>query len=134
MRGGEMSNCRTALGCLVAFSSALFAVHGYAQSPPTATEAFNLRIRCKAMAEQKAQEYRDVDSFGKWDIVAAWNTSKYDPTSNRCYGRIYEHKTKQNGRYDYEFDQLFDLQIDDLLAIASIENGKRHRKISDPDY
>ena len=27
-----------------------------AQTPPTATEAFNLRIRCKQMAEQKADE------------------------------------------------------------------------------
>jgi hypothetical protein len=69
----------------------------------------------------------------KWDIVAASNTSKYDPIRNRCYGRFYNHITKQNYRLDHEYDQLFDLQIDDLLATASIENGKKSGNIWDPD-
>ena len=108
----------------VAVSVALFAVHGSAQSPPTAIEAFNLRTKCKKMPDEKAQSVIDANRMLKWEIVVAWNTSKYDPTSNRCYGRIYEHITKQQYRLDHESDQLFDLQIDDLLASAMIENGK----------
>ena len=76
------------------------------------------------MPDEKAQSVIDANRMLKWEIVVAWNTSKYDPTSNRCYGRIYEHITKQQYRLDHESDQLFDLQIDDLLASAMIENGK----------
>ena len=61
--------------------------------------------------------------------MAAWNTSKYDPISNRCYGRIYSHTKKQNYRLDHEVDQLYDLQTDDLLAAAWIEDGKKHGSI-----
>jgi hypothetical protein len=112
----------------------LFAVHASAQSPPSATEAFNLRIKCKKMSDEKAQEFTEGNRTLKWEIVTAWNTSKYDPISNRCYGRIYSHITKQNYRLDHENDLLFDLQIDDLLAAATIENGKKHGQIHDPDY
>jgi hypothetical protein len=66
------------------------------------------------------------DVLGKWEIVGAQNTSKYDPVSNRCYGRIYQHITKPNYHFDKEYDQLYDLQIDDLLASAWIENAKRN--------
>src|SRR5262249_29185544 len=125
---------RTALGSLFALSFILFAVHGSAQSPPTATEAFNLRIKCKKMSDEKAQGVMEMNSDLKWEIAAAWNTSKYDPISNRCYGRIYEHITKQSYRLDHENDELFDLQTDDLLAAAVIENGKRHGSIYDTDY
>ena len=31
---------------------------GLAQTPPTATEAFNLRIKCKQMADEKANSMR----------------------------------------------------------------------------
>ena len=33
----------------------LFVVSAFAQTPPTATEAFNLRIKCKGMADEKAE-------------------------------------------------------------------------------
>jgi hypothetical protein len=35
---------------------------------------------------------------------------------------------------DHEYDQLYDLQTDDLLAGAMVENGKKHGDIWDPDY
>jgi len=85
---------RTGLGSLIAFSVTLFAVHLSAQSPPTATEAFNLRIKCKKMSDEKAQEIRETNTMLKWVYVMASNTSKYDPISNRCYGRFYEHITR----------------------------------------
>ncbi len=119
---------------LVVFSVTLFAVHGSAQSPPTATEAFNLRIKCKKMSDEKARESIDTNSMLQWEFVMAWNTSKYDPTNNRCYGRLYQHIRKQKYRLEHETDQLFDLQTDDLLASAMIQNAKKNGSIFDPDY
>ena len=112
----------------------LLAAHVSAQSPPTATDAFNLRIKCKRISDEKAQESSEINRMLEWKFVAAWNTSKYDPISNRCYGRIYVHMTKQNFHLEHEHDQLFDLQIDELLADATIENGKKHGSIFDTDY
>jgi hypothetical protein len=91
---------RVGLASLCVLSLLLFAVQGSAQSPPTATEAFNLRIKCKEMSDKKAQEFIDMDSGLKWEMVFASNTSKYDPISNRCYGRIYAHITKQSHHLD----------------------------------
>src|SRR5690348_14162071 len=75
-RGGVMTNTlyRVSLGSLIA-CFALFAFHVSAQSPPTATEAFNLRIKCKKMSDKKAQESIDINTMAKWEFVAAWNTS-----------------------------------------------------------
>ena len=119
---------------LVVFGGTLFAIQGSAQSPPTASEAFDLRIKCKKMSDEKAQEFIDLNRMGRWEFVGAWNTSKYDPTSNRCYGRFYQHIKKQQYHFDKEHDQLYDLQTDDLLASAFIENGKKRGNIFDPDY
>jgi hypothetical protein len=115
-------------------SFALFTVHGYAQSPPTATEAFNLRIKCKKMSDEKEQEIIENNTMLKWEYVMASNTSKYDPISNRCYGLFHEHITKQYYHLDHEYDNLYDLQIDEMLATATIENGKKNGSIFDPDY
>src|SRR5437763_7833040 len=102
-------NLGSLIACLALFT--LFVSYVSAQSPPTATEAFNLRIKCKKMSDQKAQEIMETDTMLQWEIVAAWNTSKYDPANNRCYGRIYQHIVKRNYQLDHESDQLFDLQI-----------------------
>ena len=125
---------RTVLGSVLALSFILFAAHVSAQSPPTATEAFNLRRQCKKISDEKAQEILETNSKFKWEIVGAWNTSKYDPMSNRCYGRIYEHIVKPSYRLDHESDAVYDLQTDDLLVAAMIENGKKNGNIFDPDY
>lgn len=125
---------RTVLGSVLALSFIVFAAHVSAQSPPTATEAFNLRKQCKKLSDEKAQEFSESNSMLQWQIVAAWNTSKYDPKSNRCYGRIYDHHVKPSYHLDHETDQIFDLQTDDLLAAAMNENGKKHGNIFDPDY
>jgi hypothetical protein len=119
---------RISLGSLIVFFTT-FNLHVFAQSPPTATEAFNLRIQCKKMSDQKAQERIESNTALKWEYVAAWNTSKYDLASNRCYGRIYTHITKPNYHFDNEYDELYDLQTDDLVANAAIQNGKKHGNI-----
>jgi hypothetical protein len=84
------------------------------------------------MSDEKAQESIDVNT--KWEFVTAWSTSKYDPISNRCYRRHFQHIIKRDYHLDHKTDQLFDLQINDLLAAALIENGKKHGSIWDPDY
>jgi hypothetical protein len=56
-----------------------------AQTPPTATEAFNLRIRCKQMADRKAGETADINAALKWEVLESSGSSKYDATNNRCY-------------------------------------------------
>jgi hypothetical protein len=119
---------------LVVILASVFPEVANAQSPPTATEAFNLRIQCKKMSDQKAQEMMETNIMLQWEYIGTSNTSKYDPASNRCYGRIYAHIVKRNFHLDHEYDQLYDLQIDDLLGWASIENGKKHGSISDENY
>jgi hypothetical protein len=124
---------RIGLGSLCVLSLSLFTVHGSAQSPPTATEAFNLRIKCKKMSDQKAQ-LDAVNENPNWKPVQAWHSSKYDPTSNRCFGRFYTHATNTVTSSELENDAVWDLQVDDVLASAHIYNGKKHGDINDPDY
>jgi hypothetical protein len=123
---------RAALGSVLCLVFILFAAHVSAQSPPTATEAFNLRRECKKLSDEKAQESSEMNTMLKWEIVQAWNSSKYDPVSNRCYGRTYQHIAKPSYRLDHESDQVFDLQTDDMLAAAMNEDGKKHGNISIP--
>jgi hypothetical protein len=148
---------RAALGSIFALSVVLFAMHASAQSPPTATEAFNLRIKCKKMSDEKAEDVgwhpmsvevgasvgmspaavAAMNEHTRPEVLASWHTSKYDPINNRCYGRIYIHHRKDNGpnwRYNNEEDVVYDLQTDDLLANAFIKNGKKTGNIWDPDY
>jgi hypothetical protein len=94
-----------------------------AQTPPTATEAFNLRIRCKQMADQKANDLAAGNALLKWEIVQSTGSSRYDAINNRCYILIYHHIRKPG--YEKVASQLYDAQVDDLLADASIENGKK---------
>jgi hypothetical protein len=127
-----------------------------AQTPPTATEAFNLRIRCKQMADEKADalawhelSVADGASMGmsaadvarlndqtRPEVLGSWSSSKYDAKNNRCYIRIYKHirRTRTPQPFDYEVQQVYDAQVDDLLATAWIENGKKHGSIWDQSY
>jgi len=123
-----------------------------AQTPPITTEAFNLRIKCKQMADQKADELAwhglsvaDGVSMGmsaadvtqlndeaRPEVLESWSYSKYDPINNRCYVRIYQHTRRESN--DYELHQVYDAQADDLLACAAITNGKKHGLIWDQSY
>src|SRR4051812_34780375 len=91
----------------------------FAQTPPTATEAFDLRIRCKALMVEKAANFY----LGPLEEIlsVSW-TSKYDVTSNRCYIGFYVHNFYRKISVDREVRQVYDAQTDDLLAFASIEN------------
>jgi hypothetical protein len=126
--------------------AAMFLICGVAlaQTPPTATEAFNLRIKCKELAEQKLDKLSfhplsvaDGDSIGMSantiaaingnapEVIDAWQTSKYDPENNRCYVQIYKHTFVREPPFDRELLDLYDAQTDSLLAFANIENGKK---------
>jgi hypothetical protein len=99
----------------------------FAQSLPTATEAFELRIRCKKMAEQKTEERAAGNERLEWHTLESHNWSKYDAQNNRCYIRIYTHiyKSTHDAELDHEDDAVYDAQIDELLAYTKIENGKK---------
>jgi hypothetical protein len=121
-----------------------------AQTPPTATEAFNLRIRCKQMADEKADalaphemSVADGASIGmsaadvarlndqtRPEVLGLWSSSKYAATNNRCYVRIYKH-TRRTSQFDDEVHQVYDAQVDDLLVSAHIRNGKKYGDIWD---
>jgi hypothetical protein len=121
----------------------------FAQTPPTATEAFDLRIRCKVMADKKANDLSwhplsvadGVAGGMSADAVAAlnkstmpkvlgsWQTSRYDAKNNRCYIQIYSHT--QRASFDSEFRQVYDAQTDDLLAFAEIKNGTKNGMVFD---
>ena len=123
-----------------------------AQTPPTATEAFNLRTKCKQSADQKADELAwhglsvaDGASMGmsaadvarlndeaRPEVLESWSSSKYDAINNRCYVRIYQHTRRESN--DYELHQVYDAQANDLLAYAAITNGKKHSLILDQSY
>lgn len=101
----------------------------FAQMPPTATEAFNLRIRCKEMADKKSENFYlgPVQEI----LFSAWS-SKYDPKNNRCYIRIDVHR--RSASFDIEHHQVYDAQTDDLLATADIQNGKKHGMVFDLNH
>jgi hypothetical protein len=103
-----------------------------AQTPPTATEAFNLRIRCKQMADRKAGELAAGNAALRWEVLQSSGSSRYDATNNRCYVLIYHHIRKPG--FENVVRQLFDAQVDDLLASADIRNDKKNGVIFDESY
>jgi hypothetical protein len=107
------------------------------QTPPTATEAFDLRIRCKEMVERRAQEVGDqIRAGGKFapEIEFAAHNSRYDPKANRCYGEFIEHDKIKVTLQKRESRVLYDMQIDDLLADTKIQNGKKWGMVFDHSH
>jgi hypothetical protein len=143
------SYCEAALGLL---SISLMTLPAFGQTPPTATEAFNLRIKCKEMADQKAEDMRwkplsvadgatagmnaaAVERLNRDtmpEIVLYSQSSRYDPKSNRCYIEIHDHIRKK--AIDQDIRSLYDGQIDDMLAFSKIENGKKVGMVFDHSH
>ena len=119
------------------------------QMPPTATEAFDMPVRCMKLGAQKLESLQtqpesiaDGASMGMSpavvmrfneeyvpQLIDAHYSSKYDPVNNHCYAEIYIHT--QTERFDIEQRQLYDANGDDLLAFATIQNGKKHGNVFD---
>jgi hypothetical protein len=127
----------------------------FAQTP-TATEAFNLRIKCKQMADEKAASMQmrpmtvedgatlgmsaaDVNALNRWvqanNETILTHSSRYDAKNNRCYIEIYG-RTKFGRQKENQAErrQIFDAQTDDLLAFANIENGKKVGMVFDREH
>jgi hypothetical protein len=63
----------------------------HSQTPPTATEAFNLRIKCKEMVAQKEQDMREQrDHLGKLapELISSFSSSRYDPRATAATGNF----------------------------------------------
>jgi hypothetical protein len=136
---------------LVILASVGLCMPALAQTLPTATEAFNLRIRCKQMAEEKFQSLRsrpmtveegasigwsprEVQSLNRnlpQEIHAHYN-SKYDPINNHCYAEAFIQMRTQE--FEMEYRQIYDVQVDDLLAFAQIQDGKKSGLVFDRQY
>jgi hypothetical protein len=119
------------------------------QMPPTATEAFDLPIRCMKLGAQKLGSLQtqpmsiaDGASMGMSpaavatfneeyvpQLIDAHYSSKYDSVNNRCYAEIYIHTRTE--RFDIEQRQLYDANVDDLLASATIQNDKKYGNVFD---
>jgi hypothetical protein len=128
----------------------------FAQTP-TATEAFNLRIKCKQMADEKAESMQlrpltvadgatlgmsaaDVDALNRSveagrEIISEFHSSRYDAKNNRCYMESYvRQKFGRKKENELEQRQIYDAQTDDLLAFAKIENGKKVGMVFDREH
>ena len=136
----------------------LFIVSAFGQTPPTATEAFNLRIKCKTMADEKAESlintrpltYADgasagmsavaVDALNRTnaenrELIQEYHSSKYDAKTNRCYIEIFQHKKiGKHKSIEVQVRQIYDGQTDELLATAGFENGTMSGVVFDPQH
>jgi hypothetical protein len=110
----------------------------FAQTPPTATEAFNLRIKCKDMVDEKSQVM--TQDFYRLKVKAPeldffYFTSRYDPRINRCYGEFHwKQKYRTGPMKEREARVLYDMQIDDLIATWEIKDSKRYGMVYDQSH
>jgi hypothetical protein len=88
---------------------------------PTATEVFDLRSKCAALGE------RILENNPIGSALAQEQISHYNPQTNRCYIRLDVHSadfaTPEDKFIREEF--LYDGQTKELLAVASVRNGKQ---------
>jgi hypothetical protein len=118
-----------------------------AQTAPTATEELFKQIKCKQMADEKAESMSerpmtdakgasvglkpaDVAIMNKQielrmaNIIMSSHASNYDPKSSRCYIEIVNQW--RDGR-DFEFEQyirqVYDGQTNNLLGYARINQA-----------
>jgi hypothetical protein len=132
--------------------------HVVAQTPPTATEEFNLRIKCKQMADEKAESMTErpiTDAEGaslgmkpadvafmnkqieqrRANVIMSSHASNYDPKTNHCYIEIIIHKRfGKNFEIEVKHRQVYDAQTDDLLSFTKIENGQKVGIVFDHDH
>lgn len=75
-----------------------------------------------------------VDAHNKTRLqeVHAFVKSKYEPVNSRCYADVYYHM--RSPKLDVEHRQVYDLQIDELLAFTKVENGKKVGMVFDEQH
>lgn len=118
---------------LVALGSLLIAYPALAQMPPTATEAFNLRIVCQLMADKKAEEKANFVALDKdTKTIFAYHASRYDPKANRCYVELQGRYEKRG--HDSAIREVYDGQIDNLLAATINDDNEKRGMVFDQDH
>jgi hypothetical protein len=118
---------------LIVWGGLLIALPAFAQTPPTATEAFNLRIICKRMADKKAEEKADFVALDKnTETIFADHASRYDPKANRCYIQLQGRYRKRG--HDSAIREIYDGQIDDLLAATTNDDNEKRGMVFDPNH
>jgi hypothetical protein len=124
-----LDNTGEAMRLQLTLCTSLVAGAAYGQTPPTATEAFNLRIKCKEMVMEKTQTmtedfYRLKDKAPELEFF--YSSSRYDAKANRCYGDFHwKQKFRTGPLKDREMRSLYDMQTDDLVAFNKNESGKK---------
>jgi hypothetical protein len=134
-----------------------WASNSTAQAPPSATEAFNLRIKCKQMADEKAESMAwqpttvaggaslgmkpaDVAALNRQhdettEVLLEAHSSHYDARANRCYIEIIDNrKVGRRKENEVDYRQVYDAQTDDLLSFAKTENGKKVGMVFDSEH
>ena len=153
--GGVMRSVRAVL---FGVGIAAFSTHTIAQTPPTATKEFNLRIKCKQMADEKAESMQerlltnakgasvglkpaDVAAMNEQieqrraNVILSSHASNYDPKTNRCYIEIIKQwKYGQHSEFEKYIRQVYDAQTDKLLAYAYINQGQMVGIVYDPEH
>ena len=96
-----------------------------ALAQPMATEVFNLRSLCAALAGKMLEEQAIGAALTQSQI------SRYDPRTNRCYVEITVQSSKDS-RYQHRY--LYDGQTKELLASSRSEKGIRGGMIFDRQH
>ena len=88
--------------------------------PPSATEAFDLRTRCEALAKT----IQDETVIGT--ALTKAHTSHYTPRTNRCYVQLDDHTADLSAPFAsyYSSTYVFDGQTRELLVSLTTKNGK----------
>jgi len=117
---------------ILPFLLSLFIGSAAAQTPPTATEVFNLRIKCKEMvAERDRENFERNVKMGEFasKIISSTYSSRYDPKTNKCYGEFSTHYLQQTR--EVMLRSLYDMQVDELMATWEENNGQKSGMVID---
>jgi hypothetical protein len=127
----------------------------FAQTAPSATEAFNLGIQCKEMARQKFLDVRparpitysegavsgmsaaQVDQLNleALEVLGEAEWSHYNPKTNRCYIEIYLHnRHRKPPLREEEWWYVYDAQTDDVLGYANVTSAGKWGVVYDHKY
>jgi hypothetical protein len=108
----------------------------FGQALPTATEAFNLRIKCKELVDEKTQTMTEDFYRPKApELEFFYSSSRYDARVNRCYGDFHWKQKFHTGLMkERESRSLFDMQVDDLVAFNKNEDGKKVGMVFDHSH
>jgi predicted transposase YbfD/YdcC len=112
----------------------------FAQSP-RGEAAVNLSVNCKAMVDAKAREMTaTVLPTTKYEyyrkVLRTSHKSKYDAENKRCYMDLFIHEVTGFGKEKKETESrtLWDVQMDEQLAYANIEEGWKIGMVFDPKH